>query len=144
MTVRRARFALLSAVAASFFAMVAWLPLSLLLSQHRELASLSTQLASVQRRNGAMRTEVGQLSSNSAVATIAHEQYGLVKPGQQAYVILPKAGSTGGSALESTSIPTADLVPTVQQNFPSPVTGAPEPGFWDRFVGRLEFWRGNS
>jgi cell division protein FtsB len=139
---RRARVALLAAVAASFLALVAWLPVSLLLSQHAELASLSTSLSSLESRNAAMRAEDHALSSNAAVATIAHEQYGLVKPGQQAYVILPKAGSADGSGLNSTAIPLSDLVPTAQENYPSPATGAPEPGFWSRFVGRLEFWRG--
>jgi cell division protein FtsB len=144
MTLHRARIALLAAVVVSLFTMVAWLPLSLLVGQHHELASLSSSLRSIESRNKAMRTDVAALSTDSVIETIAHQEYGLVKPGEHAYVILPKAGSSATSGLDPTAIPADDLVPAAQESFPSPTPGAPEPGFWSRFVDRLEFWRGSS
>jgi hypothetical protein len=84
------------------------------------------------------------LSSDSTIAAIAHEQYGLIHPGQTSYVILPAAGSPAANGLTTPSIAPQDLIeaPAGSPRTTSSSTSSPGVGgFWSRFTGHLEFWR---
>jgi cell division protein FtsB len=139
----RARLGVVIAVVGSVIALACWFPLGELLRQRGELASLSTQVNSVAVRNASLRNEVKALNQNGTVETIAHQEFGLVRPGQLSFVIEPAAGSTTGApGLRPQPIPVSDLVadqPVVAPR--STDAAAAGPNFWGRFVSRLAFWR---
>lgn len=63
----------------------------------REVRTLEVELASLKERNGELRQEVDQLKTPEGVEEVARETLGLVKPGEQAYVV------TGGASEEATT-----------------------------------------
>jgi cell division protein FtsL len=64
--------------------------------QERELQTLQAELAGLQDRNEDLREQVEQLKTPEGVEQLARESLGLVKPGEQAYVV------TGGTSGETT------------------------------------------
>lgn len=74
----------------------------------REVTTLEAELASLKERNGELRQEVDALQTPEGVEEVARETLGLVKPGEQAYVV------TGGAADEST----ATVEPDEQKDAP--------------------------
>jgi cell division protein FtsB len=140
---RRARLVLVAALAGAVIVVAAEFPLSELLHQHAALALTQEQLATLASRNSSLSADVIALSSNSTVNAIAHEEYGLVQPGQSSYVILPAANSAAAKqGLSATAIPPQDLVASGPTAGTSAIpTGQTEsPGFWSRFASHLEFW----
>lgn len=66
--------------------------------QHQhEVRTLEAELDSLKERNGELREEVDELKTPEGVEELARETLGLVKPGEQAYVV------TGGVGDESTA-----------------------------------------
>jgi cell division protein FtsB len=145
-SLQRARVGLVVAGLASLVALVCWFPLGELLNQRGELSSLGAQVSSVAARNTTLRSQVAALDENGTIETIAHEEFGLVKPGQLSFVIEPAAGSTTGDpGLRATPIPTTDLVADAPVIAPHSAADASSgPDYWGRFVSRLEFWRHRS
>jgi cell division protein FtsB len=139
----RARIGLVVAGIASLVVLACWFPLGQLIRQRSELATLSSQVSSVDAHNASLRVEVRALHKNVTIETLAHQEFGLVKPGQIPYVILPQAGSSSGSpALSAKPIPVSDLVADQPVVAPHVSVSTPTgPGFWSRFTSRLEFWR---
>ncbi|HVB04711.1 MAG TPA: septum formation initiator family protein [Acidimicrobiales bacterium] len=137
----RARLALLAAALSAVALVAVEFPFSLLIHQRSALARTSGELADLNARNAGLQGDIRALSSKATIAEIAHEDYGLVGPGQLSFVILPAAGSAAATSLEGSSIPPRDLVastaPPTASPQPSTVHG---PGLWRRFVSRLEFW----
>lgn len=118
-------------------------PLSELLHQHAELALTQQQLSTLASRNSSLTADVVALSSNSTVNAIAHEEYGLVQPGQRSYVILPAANSAAAKqGLSIAAIPPQDLIASgpVGDKAVIPVSASQSASFWSRFVSHLEFW----
>ena len=64
------------------------------LSQTRAMSLAQHQAQVLSQENKALRIEAGELQSTSYVAQIAHQQYGLVLPGETAYGILPPTATT--------------------------------------------------
>jgi cell division protein FtsB len=138
----RARLALVAALLFSAALVAAEFPLSMLLHQRSELALVASQVSTLQQRNSGLQGDVAALSQDSTIAEIAHEEYGLVSPGQLAYAILPGAGSASANSLAVEEIPPRDLVATANALTPSPRPVAVKgPGLWGRFISHLEFWR---
>ena len=141
-SLRRARVALLACAVGSFALLVLWFPLGELMAQRSNLGTLSAELTSVEAKNQALKADVSTLHSNATISALAHRQYGLVDRGQVSYVILPaKGSSSGAAALEPRPIPVTDLVAQDLVPAPNPPAAGHAPGFWSRFVDRLEFWR---
>jgi len=141
---RRARLALAAALVLAAAIIGFEFPFAELVHQRGELASLDASVAHVVGADAALRADIAALSSSATLAAIAHEQYGLVRPGQQPYVVLPPTRAAGPpSGLETPEIPPADLIAAPPGT--TGATGSPsapsEPGFWARVVDRLEFWR---
>lgn len=66
--------------------------------QHRrEVQSLEAELAGLQTRNEVLRGEVEGLKTPEGVERLARESLGLVKPGEQAYIV------TGGESEDTTA-----------------------------------------
>jgi hypothetical protein len=124
---------------------IAWFPARELVNQHEELSSENSQLSVLLARNSSLSADVAALSSNSTIAAIAHEQYGLVHPGQTSYVILPAAGSASSNGgLTTPSIAPQDLIEAPvgsSRTAPSATATSGTGGFWSRFSNHLEFWR---
>lgn len=71
--------------------------LKLQYEHRREVRTLEAELESLKERNGELRQDVEQLKTPEGVEQLARETLGMVKPGEQAYVV------TGGTAGETTS-----------------------------------------
>ena len=97
---RRARAIVLAAAVFAFVVVFFTLPWSVMASQHQQLASDSSQVTALESENRALSAQAGALADPAAAAGLAREDYGLVRPGQRAYAILPAAGS-GSSALSN-------------------------------------------
>ncbi len=69
--------------------------------QHeREVQTLQAELTGLKTRNAGLRQQVEELKTPEGVEAIARETLGLVKPGEQAYVVTGGAASeTSGSVL---------------------------------------------
>jgi cell division protein FtsB len=146
----RARTALLVAVIAGMVIIATEFPLGQLTRGRAAVADASQQLSLLQAQNRALSAEVTSLRQSSTVARIAHQEYGLVGKGERSIVVLPSSppagdSGTGPSAgpLTSTGVPKSDLVPSDAIVSPSAGTSHPDrtPGFWERVLQRLEFWR---
>jgi cell division protein FtsL len=131
-------------MACALIIVIAWFPARELVRQHEELRAANGQLSVLVKHNASLAEDILALSSNSTIAAIAHEQYGLVRRGQTSYVILPAAGSAAANGgLTTPSIAPQDLI---EAPVGSPRT-APvaivngDGGFWSRFANHLEFWR---
>ena len=92
--VRSRRLLLAGAVVFSAVILFAWFPASSLLSAHSDLKATQSQLASLHAQDAALAQEQKNLSDTNEIERIAREQYQLVSPSQQAYEVLPPAGST--------------------------------------------------
>ncbi len=90
------------------------------LAQRRDLAATERRLAVLSGENKELAERVERLNTDAEIERLAREQYNLVRPGEEAYAILPPAA------------------PSV----PEPVGGAsrPRPGFWSKLWDRLTFW----
>lgn len=78
----------------------------------REVRTLEQELDGLKARNGELRQQVDELKTPEGVEQAARENLGLVKPGEQAYVV------TGGSVGETSQTPLPDVKIT--------------PDFWER------------
>jgi cell division protein FtsB len=139
------RWVMLGAALFAAVIIVAWFPARELIGQHDELSAVNGQLSMLAKRNASLSADISALSSYSTIAAIAHEQYGLVRPGQTSYVILPAVGSAAANgALATTSIAPQDLIaaPVDEPRSVSPRgTSSGGGSFWSRFSAHLEFWR---
>ncbi len=153
---RSRRLLLAGAVLFSAVILFAWFPASSLLSAHSNLKATQSQLASLHAQDAALAQEQKNLSDTNEIERIAREQYQLVSPGQQAYEVLPPAGSTsagtpyaGDPGSDSPAAPSAaselppggvttTLPPTHAQTAPKVVASS---GLLSRMLHTLEFWR---
>jgi cell division protein FtsB len=91
---RRAVRLLLVAVAAGGIVFLFVLPGRIWLAQQRDSSVAQRQLRVLSRENAALQKRAGQLQNTGYIAQIARQQYGLVMPGEQAYVIVPLPPTT--------------------------------------------------
>jgi cell division protein FtsB len=59
------------------------------LSQRQAIASANADLQRVSQTNDTLQAEVARLQTNPEIERRARDQYGLVKPGEEAYHVLP-------------------------------------------------------
>ena len=143
----------------------AWFPANALYHQHSNLASAEAQLNLLHEQDAALAQEQKNLSDSSEISRIAREQYLLVSPGQQAFEVLPKTGSShaespysGDPGLSAPVAPSsASVLPpgsgttttqpatstrtAVRTNASNAQPAAPSPGVAGRMLDALEFWR---
>ncbi len=158
---RRRRWVVLAGALVVLALFVGVFPTGTWLGQRDSLAAASSQLRTVDGEDQVLADQARQLQTDSEVERLARRDYGLVKSGEQAYVILPSAGSssprtqavwsggpaswTGAAAarpgLAQTERPLGQRPPTVSGQ---PGSGDRRPsghGLWDRFLAGLAFWR---
>lgn len=80
--------------------------------QQREVESLELELESLKSRNDELREEVDELKTPAGVEELARATLGLVKSGEQAYVV---TGGTIGESTPTVEPETAAEVPIWQQ-----------------------------
>jgi len=59
------------------------------LDQHRQRQQVAAELKATEAKNKALEQRVQSLNTDSEVERLAREQYNLVRPGEEAYAILP-------------------------------------------------------
>jgi len=69
----------------------------------REVRTLEQELGNLKERNGELREEVDELKTPEGVEQLARDTLGLVKPGEQAYVV------TGGTIGETSATVEANV-----------------------------------
>jgi cell division protein FtsB len=145
-SLRRARVVLAAAVVLVIAVLATGFPVGTFLRQRTAIAAVDRQLAVVDSHNAELRSEITSLRQPATIEAIAREEYGLVRPGQRSYVILPgkSARAIGAGTLGVLPIPADDLVPASVSALASPsdVTSGPQSAsLWSRTAGELEFWR---
>ncbi len=92
---RRAVRILLVVVGVAALVFLFVLPGRTYIQQRRTMARAEHRLAVLNAENAALTRRASQLQNPSYVEQIARQQYGLVKPGEQAYgILLPTASTT--------------------------------------------------
>ena len=81
-------------------------PTEALLAQRRERRQLAAQAATLNAQNAALQARTDQLGTDAEIERLAR-QYNLVKPGEEAYFILPQPGAPAAA----TQAPPADAAP---------------------------------
>ena len=76
-------------VALVVFLVAGVLPTRTYLHQREEIASAEEKLAVLTAENGKLDDRVEQLHTDTEIERLAREQYNLVRPGEEAYAILP-------------------------------------------------------
>jgi len=94
---RRGFVALFASVTVAAVVLVAWFPAGALIDQHETFASATSTLTQLKAEDRALSLESKNLSTSSEIARIARQQYQLVVPGEQAFQVLPPAGTNGGA-----------------------------------------------
>lgn len=144
---KRARAILCGALLLALMVLVAEFPLASLVHAHSAADTAAAELAAVHAENAALSRQLTALRSGSAVAALAHEEYGLVLPNESSLVVVP--GKTTGASrrsgaatapLGATTIPQADIVPSDAPLSPPGTGEGSEGSFWHRLLERLEFW----
>jgi cell division protein FtsB len=158
---RRNRIILVLGVVVSLAVVIAWFPASDLLHQRQQLAAETSELHQLDAQNHSLRRQAKALETPAAVGRIAQQQYDLVKPGEQAYQVLPPSSSDGEGTLATTAPGSrAGGSATTGGQSGSAGTGtrtgtggtadgtggtgagtATNAGFLGRIVQSLEFWR---
>ena len=72
---------------------LAGFPARTYLEQRNALAGTADRLSILKKSNGQLAAQVKDLQSPDAVERLAREQYNLVRPGEEAYAILPGPAS---------------------------------------------------
>ena len=68
---------------------VAVLPTRTLLQQRRDTKAATAELRELRERNDALEERARRLRDPREIEQLAREQYGLVRPGEEPYVVLP-------------------------------------------------------
>lgn len=143
LAIHRTRQLLIAACIGAVVLVAIEFPLKELLAQRSQIAAAAQELSTIDNHNAALSAAIKSLSQPSQIAAIAHQEYGLVQPGQRSYVILPSASSkTAVDPVAPGAIPVADLGATgTSPTSPNTKTiSATTQSLWHRFINRLEFW----
>ncbi len=70
------------------------LPGRTLLDQQHSIDRARQRISVLGQENSKLRGEIKRLQNPSQIEQIAHQEYGLVLPGQQAYTIIPPTATT--------------------------------------------------
>lgn len=90
---RRALGPLVAAVASVGFLFVAVVPTRTWLAQRQAIRSAEVGLRVLEEQNRELTSRVAELRTDAEIERLAREQYNLVRPGEEAYAILPAAGT---------------------------------------------------
>ena len=118
---RRRAWLLVASVVLVGVLFLAVFPTRTYLSQRRDLARTEQRLSVLSRQNGELSARVARLNTDAEIERLAREQYNLVRPGEEAYAILPPPGPPAPEGDED----------------PSP---SERGGFWAELWDDVTFW----
>lgn len=75
------------------------------LQQRRSLAAAQSRLGVLRSENKGLEDRAAKLQTDAEVERLAREQYGLVKPGEEAYAILPSPAPPAPPPAEKKAAP---------------------------------------
>ena len=115
------------------FLLVAVFPTRTYMAQRRDIDAAEARLDVLKESNAELAARVEQLHSDEAIERLAREQYNLVRPGEEAYAILP-----GPQAVPPPSEQDGGALPSESAK---PKADADEGrGFWGDLADTLSFW----
>jgi cell division protein FtsB len=79
------------------------LPGRTLLAQEHQISQAQQRITVISQENGKLSQQIAQLKNPAVVAQRAHQEFGLVFPGQKAIVILPPTATPSGTT--ATTVP---------------------------------------
>ena len=88
---RRAAWPLVAAVVVVGVFFVAVFPTRTYVAQRRDRQAAETQLRVLDEQNRRLKERVDLLHTDAEIERLAREQYNLVRPGEEAYALLPEA-----------------------------------------------------
>ena len=124
--VRRLLWPLVGGAILVVFLVAGVFPTRTYLHQRDAIAAEEAKVAVLSAENEKLTVKVDRLHTDAEIERLAREQYNLVRPGEEAYAILP------GPADPKPETP-ADLPPPV-------VLEEAEPSWWARTADALTFW----
>jgi cell division protein FtsB len=124
-SLRRLLASVLGSTVLVVFLVVGVLPTRTYLQQRDAMAAEEEKVQILTRENQKLASRVEQLHTDAEIERLAREQYNLVRPGEDAYAILPGP---------------ADPEPDPASIVPPVTVRADEPSWWTRAVDTLTFW----
>ena len=124
--VRRLLWPLVGGAILVVFLVAGVFPTRTYLHQRDAIAAEERKVAVLSAENEKLTAKVDRLHTDAEIERLAREQYNLVRPGEEAYAILPGP---------------EDARPERPVDVPPPVVleGA-DPSWWDRTADALTFW----
>lgn len=95
MKLRRALWPVLGSVVLVGVLFIGVFPTRTYLAQRASIARAEEQLTVLGEQNAALEARAEELQSDAEIERLAREQYNLVKPGEEAYAVLPPPVSEG-------------------------------------------------
>ncbi len=117
---RRFLWPVVASVVLVTFLVVGVMPTRTYLQQQGQLTAAEERVEVLSEQNDALEERMKQLETDEEIERLAREQYNLVRPGEEAYAILPPA-----DALPTT---TTTTTPSTAQN------GGDDRGLWQRVI----------
>lgn len=62
-------------------------PLQQIVNERREISDLQNDISALRQDNSEQRHEIEALGTDAGIERVAREKYGMVKPGEEAYVV---------------------------------------------------------
>ncbi|MDQ3569305.1 MAG: septum formation initiator family protein [Actinomycetota bacterium] len=119
---RRRAWPLVAAVILVGVVFLAVFPTRTYLSQRWDLSNTERRLAVLSRQNAELSARVARLNTDAEIERLAREQYNLVRPGEEAFAILPPQAGAPAPAREEEPRPSAPA------------------GLWAELWDRVTFW----
>ena len=123
MRFRRAVWPLLVSLLLIGVLFTAVLPTRTFLHQRTAIAHAETQLEVLGEQNRELEARARELESDAEIERLAREQYNLVKPGEEAYVVLPPPARPEDEPAPAAERPAADADRNVVERAWDAVTG---------------------
>lgn len=109
-------------------------PFNRLYNENRSLAALQTTESQLQASNQQLNKQIQQLNTPSYIEKLARQRYGLVKQGEQPYVVLPNNANQNPVPPIPTHLgPNGSVAGSSKTNA--------NQNFFSRLLSRLEFWK---
>lgn len=125
---RRAAWPLVATVVLVGVLLVAVFPTSTWLAQRQELDATERRLAVLTTQNDELAARVQRLNTDAEIERLAREQYNLVRPGEEAYALLPAPPAPRSPA------------PAPSDGRGTDGAGDRDAGFWARLWDGISFW----
>ena len=121
---KRAAWALMVSVIVVGILFLAVFPTRTYVGQRGDLAKTAERVDVLKRENDRLAQRVGKLNTDEEIERLAREQYSLVRPGEEAYAILPAP-----KPASATDADADDAAPKKRGR-----------GFWSRVWDDVTFW----